>query len=339
MPEAIGGAARDWYAGRRVLVTGGLGFIGSNLARRLADLGADVRVVDALVPDCGGNRFNLAGVEDRVAVTIGDIRDAETMRPLVAGCDVVFHLAAQISHIDSMRDPLADLDLNARGSLVVIDACRRHNPGVKVVYASTRQIYGRADRLPVDESHPVRPTDVNGIHKAAGELYHLVYHRAHELRACALRLTNVYGPRQLIRHNRQGFIGWFIRLALEGRAIQVYGDGSQVRDFVYVDDAVDAFVRAGANDACDGEAFNVGGAEPIAHRDLVALLLERAGRGSVTFVDWPADKRRIEIGSFHASSAKFRAAAGWRPAVGLREGLRRTLEYYEKNFDRYVPVG
>ena len=298
--------AEEIYRGRRVMITGGLGFIGSNLARRLADLGADVLLVDSLIPDYGGNLANIAGIEDRVRVNVADIRQASTMNYLVRDREIIFNLAGQVSHIDSMTDPHTDLDINCRSQLTLLEACRRHNPAVKVVYASTRQIYGKPDALPVTERHLVRPTDVNGINKAAGEYYHLVYNNVFGIRATSLRLTNVYGPRQLIKHNRQGFIAWFIRLAIEGREIQVFGDGSQVRDFVYVDDAVEAFLLAGASDACNGEAYNVGGDEHMAHRDLVRLLVELAGRGSYRFVEWPADKKAIDIGSFYADSSRFR---------------------------------
>ncbi|MGE5834652.1 MAG: NAD-dependent epimerase/dehydratase family protein [Acidobacteriota bacterium] len=327
---------RDFYRGRRVLITGGLGFIGSNLARQLVDLGADVLVIDSLLPDYGGNLFNIAGIEDRLRVNIADVRQSTTMNYLVRGRDVIFNLAGQVSHIDSMRDPHTDLEINCRAQLTILEACRQHNPGTKVVYAGTRQIYGRPDRLPVDETQLVRPTDINGINKAAGEYYHLVYNNVFDVRACSLRLTNVYGPRQLIRNNRQGFIGWFVRLALEGKEIQIYGDGSQIRDFVYVDDVGDAFLRAGASDACNGDVFNVGGSEPIAHRDLVTLLIDRSGRGSVRFIEWPEDKRRIDIGSFYSDSTKFCKATGWRPAVTLRDGLTRTLAYYRAHLDKYL---
>jgi UDP-glucose 4-epimerase len=327
---------RDFYRGRRTLVTGGLGFIGSNLARALVDLGADVLLVDSLIPDYGGNLFNIAGIESRLRVNIADVRQASTMQALVRDREVIFNLAGQVSHIDSMRDPLTDLEINCRSQLTILEACRLHNPAAKVVYAGTRQIYGRPARLPVDETHLVRPTDINGINKAAGEQYHLVYNDVYGVRACSLRLTNVYGPRQLIRHNRQGFIGWFIRLALEGREIQIYGDGSQMRDFVYVTDAADAFLRAGASDAVNGEALNVGGREPIAHRDLVAMLLEAAGRGSMRLVEWPEDKKRIDIGSFYTDSTRFERAVGWQPSIALRDGLRKTLEYYRDHLAHYL---
>ena len=325
-----------FYRGRRVMITGGLGFIGSNLAHRLVELGADVLLVDSLIPDYGGNLFNIAGIEDKVTVNVADVRQASTMNYLVQGREVIFNLAGQVSHIDSMRDPQTDLDINCRSQLTMLEACRRHNPSAKVVYAGTRQIYGKPDRLPVDESHLVRPTDINGINKAAGEQYHLVYNNVFGVRACSLRLTNVYGPRQLIRHNSQGFIGWFIRLAVEGGEIQIYGDGSQLRDFVYVDDVVDAFLRAGETDAVNGEVFNVGSPDAVSHRDLVTMLIEEAGHGSVKFVEWPEDKRRIDIGSFYSDSSRFKNTTGWSQTVPLREGLRRTIEYYRANLKRYV---
>jgi UDP-glucose 4-epimerase len=327
---------RDFYRGRHVLVTGGLGFIGSNLARRLVELGAQVLLVDSLLPEYGGNLFNISGLEDRLKVNIADVRQSTTMNYLVRGRDVIFNLAGQVSHIDSMRDPHTDLEINCRGQLTILEACRQHNPATKVVYAGTRQIYGKPDRLPVDESHLVRPTDINGINKAAGEYYHLVYNNVFDVRACSLRLTNVYGPRQLIRNNRQGFIGWFIRLALEGKEIQIYGDGSQIRDFVYVDDVSDAFLRAGASDDCNGDVFNVGGNEPIAHRDLVTMLIQQSGRGTMRFIDWPEDKRRIDIGSFYSNSSKFATLTGWKPEVTLRDGLHRTLAFYRDHLDEYL---
>jgi UDP-glucose 4-epimerase len=329
-------SVEEFYKDRPVMITGGLGFIGSNLAHRLASLGADVLLVDSLIPDYGGNLFNIAGIEDRVRVNVADVRQASTMNYLVQGRSIIFNLAGQVSHIDSIRDPHTDLEINCTSQLTLLEACRRHNPHCKVIYASTRQIYGKPDFLPVTEQHLVRPTDVNGINKAAGEYYHLVYNNVFGVRGCALRLTNVYGPRQLIKHNRQGFIAWFIRLAVEGREIQVFGDGSQIRDFVYVDDAVQAFLAAGMSERCNGEAFNVGGSEHIAHRNLVELLIELAGTGTYRFVEWPAEKKAIDIGSFYADSSRFTAVTGWRPATSLREGLARTVEYYRAHLEKYL---
>jgi UDP-glucose 4-epimerase len=326
----------SFYRGRKVMITGGLGFIGSNLARHLVDLGAQVLLVDSMIPDYGGNFFNLRGLESRVRVNVADVRQESTMDYLVRDRAVIFNLAGQVSHIDSMRDPYTDLEINCRSQLSILEACRRYNPGVKVVFAGTRQVYGKPDFLPVTEAHLVRPTDVNGINKAAGENYHILYNNVFGIRACSLRLTNVYGPRQLVKHNRQGFIGWFIRIAVEGGEIQVYGDGSQLRDFVYVDDAADAFLRAGACDDCNGGVFNVGGEVPVSHRDLVTLLLEVAGTGSVRFVEWPPEKKAIDIGSFFADSSRFARTTGWSPRVSLREGFERTVAYYRQNLPHYL---
>jgi UDP-glucose 4-epimerase len=328
-----------FYRGRRVMITGGVGFIGSNLARRLVDLGAEVLLVDSLIPDYGGNLYNIQDVASRLRLNVADVRMQTTMEALVRGQDIIFNLAGQVSHIDSMRDPSTDLDINCRAQLSILEACRKYNRNVRVVFAGTRQVYGRPDYLPVDEKHLVRPADINGVNKAAGEYYHLLYNNVFDVRACSLRLTNVYGPRQLIKHNRQGFIGWFIRLALEGREIEIFGDGSQLRDFVYVDDAADAFLRAGAADACDGDFFNVGGDVPISHRELAQLLIGIAGRGSVRFVEWPADKKRIDIGSFYSDSRKFRAATGWTPTVPLENGLQRTLAFYREHLHAYLESG
>ena len=267
---------RDFYRDRKVLVTGGLGFIGSNLCRALADLGADVTAVDSLLPDYGGNLFNLSGYEDRVRINIADVR-GHGMEYLVRGQEVLFNLAGQVSHIDSMTDPVTDLEINCTSQLRLLEAVRRGNPELKIVYAGTRQVYGRPLYLPVDEKHLLQPVDVNGINKISGEFYHLVYHQVYGIRASSLRLTNTYGPRQLIRHNRQGFIGWFIRQAALGEEIQVFGDGTQKRDFNHVDDVVDAFLRAGASDAADGQVFNLGEETPVSLVELVELLVEVAG--------------------------------------------------------------
>lgn len=327
---------RDFYRDRRVLVTGGLGFIGSNLARGLVDLGARVTVVDSLLPDYGGNLFNLAGYEERLRINYADVR-GHAMEYLVQGQEVLFNLAGQVSHIDSMTDPFTDLEINCKSQLWILEAVRKRNPGLKVVYAGTRQIYGKPRSLPVDESHLLNPSDVNGINKISGEMYHLVYHSVYGIRASSLRLTNTYGPRQLIRHNRQGFIGWFVRKAVLGEEIQVFGDGRQKRDFDYVDDVVDAFLRAGAMDAADGQVFNLGGDTPIALLDLAGLMLELAGRGGrVSVVPFPEERKKIDIGDFYADASKIKGALGWQPRTPLREGLARTLAYYQEHKEKYL---
>ena len=326
---------RDFYRGRKVLVTGGLGFIGSNLCRTLADLGARVLAVDSLLPDYGGNLFNLAGYEDRVRINIADVR-GHGMEYLVRGQEVLFNLAGQVSHLDSMTDPFTDLEINCRSQLWILEAARKNNPEIKIVYAGTRQVYGKPQRLPVDETHLLNPTDVNGINKISGELYHLVYHSVYGIRASSLRLTNTYGPRQLIRHDRQGFMGWFVRQALLGEQIQLYGDGSQRRDFDFVDDVVSAFLVAGASDAADGQVFNLGGEKPISLLDVVRLMIEITGRGSYRLVPFPPDRKRIDIGDFYADATKIRQALGWQPRVGLHEGLALTFEYYGRHKDQYL---
>jgi len=326
---------RDFYRDRKVLVTGGLGFIGSNLCRALVDLGAEVLAVDSLLPDYGGNLFNLAGYEDRVHVNIADVR-GHGMEYLVRGQEVLFNLAGQVSHIDSMTDPFTDLEINCRSQLSILEAVRKRNPELKIVYAGTRQVYGKPKYLPVDEEHPLNPTDVNGINKISGELYHLVYHSVYGIRATSLRLTNTYGPRQLIRHNRQGFIGWFVRQVTLDEQIQLFGDGRQRRDFDYVEDVVDAFLRAGAMDAADGEVFNLGGEEPVSLLELVKLMIEVAGQGSYRLAPFPDERKRIDIGDFYADTHKLRTTLGWQPSVPLRQGIERTLAYYRQFKDRYL---
>ena len=324
-----------FYESKRVMVTGGLGFIGSNLAARLVELGAKVLLIDPMIDQTGANRHNIEGIEDRVETRLVDVRDALAMGRLVEGQDVIFNLAGQVSHIDSMRDPFTDLDINCRAQLSLLEACRQTNPGVKIVFASTRQIYGRPDYLPVDERHLLHPTDVNGINKMAGEWYHILYNNVYGLRACSLRLTNTYGPRMLVKNSRQTAIGWFIKQVLDNEEVQLFGDGSQLRDFTYVDDASDAFLRAGASDVSNGQVFNVGGQEPISLRDLLDVMIEIAGTGSYRLVPFPEEKKAIDIGSVYADDNKIRRALGWEPSTSLREGLQRTIAFYREHRSQY----
>lgn len=324
----------DHYQGKRVLITGGAGFVGSNLARRLVHLGAQVLIVDSLIDDYGGNLFNLHGVEDRVRVNIADVRDQHGMNYLVRGQDIIFNLAGQVSHIDSMRDPYTDLEINCRAQLSLLEACRRHNPDVKVVYASTTQIYGKPVALPVTEAMQRRPIDVNGINTLAGEEYHTVYSNVYGLRAGSIRLTRTYGPRMLVRHNRQTALGWFIRLAIEGAEIQVF-DGSQRRDYTYVDDVVEAFLLAGASEAINGRVFNLGGTRPVSLLELVQTLIDVAGSGSYRVVPFPEERRRIDIGDFYTDYSLITETLGWRPTVELEDGLRWTVDFYRKHREHY----
>jgi UDP-glucose 4-epimerase len=316
------------YQNQNVLITGGLGFIGSNLARRLVDLGARVTLVDSLIPEYGGNRANIAGIEDRVTVNISDVRDEHSLPSLIRGQDIVFNLAGQTSHVDSLHDPYTDLEINCRAQLSILETVRHENPEAKVVFASTRQLYGRPEYLPVDEKHPLAPVDPNGVNKAAGEWYHLVYGEIYGLRCSVLRLTNTYGPRMRVKDDRQTFLGTWLRLAVEAEELLVFGDGTQQRDFTFVDDAVEAFLLAGASPAADGEVFNVGGEPPVSLRELAELLVELAGAGSWRLVPFPDERRTIDIGDYFADDTKIRSRLGWEPRVGLREGLERSLAYY-----------
>jgi UDP-glucose 4-epimerase len=323
------------FRGKRVLVTGGLGFIGSHLARRLVDLGAEVLVVDNLSPSYGGNLFNLSGYDDRVRVNISDVRDPHSMRHLVQGQHFVFNLAGQTGHLDSMENPFTDLEINCAAQLSILEACRRHNPEVKIVYASTRQIYGRPDRLPVGEDHPLRPVDVNGINKLAGESYHLLYHQVYGIRSCALRLTNTIGPHMRVKDARQTFVGVWIRHLVEGTPFELW-DGRQLRDFTFVDDAVEAFLLAAADHRADGEIFNLGGDGAISLQGLAELLVQLNGGGGYRIRPFPLQSKAIDIGDFYADDARIRATLAWRPAVGLRESLSRTLAFYHQHLTRYL---
>lgn len=320
---------------KRVLITGGLGFIGSTLAHRLVDFGAQVTLVDSLIPIYGGNLRNIAGIEDRVKVNIADVRDEYSMDYLVQGQHYLFNLAGQSSHMDSMRDPYADLDINCRAQLSILEACRKHNPQLKVVYTSTRQIYGKPDFLPVDERHLLHPTDVNGVNKMAGEWYHIVYNNVYGIRGCALRLTNTIGPRMRVKDARQTFLGIWIKQLIEGQPIQVWGDGTQIRDFTYVDDCVEALLLAAATPAADGQIFNLGSDETINLRDLAALLIEINGGGSYEIIPYPADRKPIDIGDYYADYRLIQGRLGWRPKISLRDGLRRTLEFYRAEREHY----
>ena len=325
---------RAFYAERRVLITGGLGFIGSNLAIALAQAGARVTILDSLIPQFGGDPYNVAPVADRVRVNVSDMRDCDSLRVLVRGQDFVFHLAGQVSHGDSMRDPELDLGVNCVSTINLVEACRHHNPGAVLVYTSTRQVYGRPLRLPVDEDHPTVPVDVNGINKLAAEYYHLLYHRTYDLRSVVLRLTNTYGPRQQIRNDRQAFAGIFLRLALQGQKIQLYGTGEQRRDFNYVDDVVDALLLAGQTPACHGKVFNLGADRHYSLPEFVTILQELCGV-RWELVPFPADRKLIDIGDYYGDDRRFRAATGWAPQVDLREGLARSLEFFRREREHY----
>jgi len=324
------------FAGKNILITGGVGFIGSNLARTLADLGARVTVVDSLIPEYGGNLFNLKGYESRIRINIADIRDEFSMAHLVQGQDYLFNLAGQTSHLDSMKNPFVDLDINCRSQLFILEACKKHNPSVKVIYASTRQIYGKPDFLPVHEGHLLHPTDVNGINKMAGEWYHILYNNVYGIRTCALRLTNTFGPRMRVKDARQTFLGIWIRNLLQGKTVEVWGDGLQIRDFNYVDDVVEAMLMAALSEKSNGRIFNLGSPEHVSLIDLAALVIRVHGKGAYQVIPFPEDRKPIDIGDYFADYSKIRNALHWNPRLSLEEGLSRTLQYYYGFIDHYL---
>lgn len=323
------------YSDAKVLITGGLGFIGSNLARALVTQGADVTLVDSLSPHYGGNPFNIYDIRDKVSVNVCDVRDPFAMAYLLRGKDYLFNLAGQTSHMDSMTDPQTDLDINAAAQLSILEACRNANPGINIVFASTRQLYGKPDYLPVDEKHPTRPVDVNGINKLAGEWYHLLYNKVYGIRACALRLTNTYGPGMRVKDARQTFLGIWVRLLIEGKPIKVFGDGRQLRDFNYVDDCVEALLLAGASDAANGKVYNLGSKEVVGLKALAEMMVDLGHGGSFELVPFPPERKAIDIGDYYSNFSLITRELGWRPKVGLRAGLQRTVGYYQANGRRY----
>lgn len=323
------------YNGKHILITGGLGFIGSNLARALVGHGAHVTLVDSLIPQYGGNPFNIDDIADRLTVNVCDVRDPFAMAYLLQGKDYLFNLAGQTSHMDSMTDPQTDLDINANAQLSILEACRESNPGIKIVFASTRQLYGKPDYLPVDEKHPIRPVDVNGINKLAGEWYHLLYNNVYGIRACALRLTNTYGPGMRVKDARQTFLGIWVRLLIENQPIKVFGDGLQLRDFNYVDDCVEALLLAGASNEANGKVYNLGSREVIGLKALAEMMVNLGHGGRFELVPFPPERKAIDIGDYYSDFSLISNELGWTPKVGLREGLQKTMAYYLAHHAHY----
>lgn len=323
------------YKNRKVLITGGLGFVGSNLARALVAQGADVTLIDSLIPLYGGNIFNIDDIRDKVTVNVCDVRDPFAMSYLLKDKDNLFNLAGQTSHMDSMSDPQTDLDINANAQLSILEACRKVNPEIKIVFASTRQLYGKPDYLPVDEKHPIRPVDVNGINKLAGEWYHLLYNNVYGIRACALRLTNTYGPGMRVKDARQTFLGIWVRLLIEGKPIKVFGDGLQLRDFNYVDDCVEAMLLAGASDNANGKAYNLGSKEVVGLKALAEMMVDLGYGGNFDLVAFPPERKAIDIGDYYSDFNLIKSELGWEPKVNLKEGLKRTLAFYKTNCQHY----
>jgi UDP-glucose 4-epimerase len=323
------------FRGARVMITGGIGLIGSTLARQLVEFGAEVMLVDSLVPEGGANPANIAAIRDRVRVNVADIRDPQAMAHLLAGQEFLFDLAAQTSHLASMDAPLDDLAINAHAQLQLLETCRAVAPEIVITHAGTRQIYGRPNYLPVDEAHLLRPTDVNGVNKMAGEAYHLLFYDVYGIRTRSLRLTNVYGPGMRIKDARQNFLGIWLRRALEGAAFEVWG-GEQRRDMLYVDDAAEAFLCAALSQDIAGKALNVGGDAPYSLSEIAALLIVANDGGSYDVREFPEERKRIDIGDFVTDDRQFRALAGWAPRTTLAEGLALSLDYYRRHLAAYL---
>ncbi len=323
------------FRGSRILITGGLGFIGSHVAKELVAAGARVTLIDNLVPEYGGNRFNIESIKDQVSVHIGDIRDRTLIDNLVPDTDFIFNLAGQTSHLDSMADPHTDLAINADAQLSILEVCRALNPQARIVFASTRQLYGRPDFLPVTEDHPIRPVDVNGINKLAGEWYHLLYQDVYGIPASALRLTNTYGPGMRVMDARQTFLGIWIKQALTGQVIQVFGDGKQLRDFNYVDDAVNALLLAATSPNAAGRVFNLGNSEVVSLEQLAQLICEVVLGAQYELVPFPVERKKIDIGDYYADTTLIEKELGWKPRVSLAEGIKRTIDFYRNNSTQY----
>ena len=326
------------YKCKNILITGGLGFIGSHLARTLVNRGAKVTLVDNLFPQYGGNLFNIHDIQDQVSVVLCDVRDSEAITRVLKDKDYLFNLAGQTSHLDSMLDPQTDLEINAAAQLAILESCRKVNPRIKIVFASTRQLYGIPDYLPVDEGHPIRPVDVNGINKLAGEWYHLLYNKVYGIRACALRLTNTYGPGMRVKDARQTFLGIWVRSLIEGAPIKVFGDGLQLRDFNYVDDCVSALLFAGASEATNGKVYNLGSKEVLGLKSVAEKMINIYQEGSYEIIPFPPERKAIDIGDYYSDFSLIQKELGWTPKVGMDEGLTKTLNYYKKYHQHYWSV-
>jgi UDP-glucose 4-epimerase len=323
------------YAGREVLITGGLGMIGSTIARKLVERGARVTIMDSCVEPYGANLFNLEGIRDRVVLNISDIRDKESVKILVRNKDIIFNLAGQVSHNDSMENPFLDADINYIGHLNVLESLRKYNRDAVIVHAGSRLQFGRNESVPVDENHPLRPRTPYALNKTAAENSYLYYHDIHGIPCVLFRIANPYGPRSQMKHCKYSMINWFIRLAMEGNTIKIFGDGEQLRDYIYVDDLADAFIAAAANQKCHGEIFNIGSGVGTKFKDMVESILATVGSGKSEYVPWPANYINVETGDYITDIRKLSAAIDWKPGTDLATGIRETYAYCQKNKQHY----
>lgn len=325
---------KSFYKNKKILVTGGLGFIGSNLVIRLVQEGAKVTIVDSLIPSYGGNLFNIDPIKNKVKISLSDVRDTRKINKLVKNQEIIFNLAGTLSHIDSMTDPMTDLEINCRAQLSLLESVRKYNPSARIIYAGTRNQYGKAKYLPVDENHPQEPTDINGINNIAAEKYHLMYNSVYRIKTVSLRMTNTFGPRHQMKHPRQGVLNWFIRQLMDGVEVKLFGSGKQIRDVNYVDDVEGALYLIGASESGWGEAYNLGGT-PISLLEFVKKTIKIVGKGKVKLVPFPKDREAIEVGDYIASYKKITKAYGWKPKVTLEEGIESTIQFYNKYKKHY----
>ena len=322
------------YKNKRVLITGGLGFIGSNLAIALVERGANVEIYDSLVPGMGGNKFNIKPVRSFVRLKIADLRNDKEIARAVKGKDIIFNLAGTLSHVDSMANPFLDLDINCRAQLCLLEASKKYNRGVKIVYAGTRNQYGKAHYLPVDESHPLEPTDINGVDAIAGEKYHFMYQKVYGIQVVSLRMTNTFGPRHQMKHSKQGVLNWFIRQIMEGKTVSLMGGGKQIRDVNYVDDVVLACLKAGNLKKADEQVYNLGGM-PISLLGFTQSIIKVWGSGKIRIIEFPKNRKKIEVGDYIADISKIGKVCGWKPKTDINEGIKKTIDYYMANKKYY----
>jgi UDP-glucose 4-epimerase len=316
------------FRDKEVLITGGLGFIGSNLAIALVGLGARVTLLDNMLPRQGGNLFNIRDIADRVHVNISDVRNQLSVNHLVKGKDLVFHLAGQVNHVDSMKNPIQDVEINCIGTVVLLEALRAHNRDAKVIFAGTRGEYGSSVKLPVDEDHPTNPKGTYAVTNLSAEKMILVYDDVFGIKGTCLRITNTYGPRHQMVHDEYGVFNWFIRKALDNEMIPVFGDGRILRDFIYVDDLVGCMLDVAATGAAYGEVFNVGVGVPVSFYELARKIVDVVGSGRVAFTEFTQERKEVEPGDYYADVSKLRRIVGWSPVTPLEEGIRKTAEYY-----------
>lgn len=323
------------FEGKRVLITGGLGFIGSNLAIRLVQEGAQVTLVDNMIPRQGGNLFNISPIADKVHVNFSDVRNQLSVDHLVQGQEYIFHLAGQVNHVESVRNPIQDLDINCRGTLVLLEACRRFNRDARIIFSGTRGEYGASVHLPVDENHPTNPKGIYAVTNLTAEKMILVYHDIHKLQGVCLRITNTYGERHQMQHDEFGVMNWFIRKAMDGETIPVFGDGMILRDFLYVGDLVECFLMVATYPQAYGEVFNVGTGVPISFIDVARKIVDIAGNGRVDFTEFTPERKEVEPGDYYTDISKIKGVAGWEPTISLDEGIKRTIAFYQKHKERY----